>query len=113
MRTQKEKQDAAQETKLADKSKIEALIRSVTAESELRRIIVTKLQETHDHEVEEIELLISERDAAVERIVELDLEISEIRQVNNFLGQKEIDLTRVVATLKANTVIVLSIELDA
>eukprot|EP01036_Dinobryon_divergens_P030475 gene30476-39722_t len=97
----KEKQDAAQETKLAEKSKIEALIRSVTAESDLRRSIVTKLQETHDHEVEEIELLISERDAAVERIVELDLEISEIRQVNNVLGQKEIDLTRVVATLKA------------
>ena len=78
------------------------MLRSVTAESELRRSIVTKLQETHDHEVEEIELLISERDAAVERIAELELEISDMRQVNNVLAQKEIDLTRTVTSLKAN-----------
>lgn len=77
-------------------------MRSVNAESELRRSIVTKLQETHDHEVEEIELLIGERDAAVERIADLELEISSLRQVNNVISQKEVDLTQTVSTLKAS-----------
>lgn len=61
---------------------------------------MTKLQEVHDHEVAEIQLLSTERDAAMERIEEMSSKINTLHTENAQYAEKQDELLRIVAKMK-------------
>ena len=99
---QKEKAAAYQDSKQGDITKLDAIIRSVTAESEVRKHIVTKLQEVHDKEINEMQEMVTERDLAVERINELNIHIQTATASNKMLQLREESLIKTVSQLKVN-----------